>query len=170
MKMEDKYLFSYNNVDYTVEKLQEELTVEQFEKVKNVISREDYSVEEIIKILPSLDSGDNTVTMLNSRIKEMRIENGLTQSDVANVLDISQREYWRMEQDGFNPNFLRIATLARFYNVSMDWFSGLCNKRLTFGTFPENARVWCNGYNLQEMKEAKAKGEKIKPNTFDSLA
>ena len=66
-----------------------------------------------------------TLPIVNCNVKKLREQNDLTQSDLANTLCISQREYWRYEQDGYkiSPNTLRI--LAAFYNVSLDWIFGL---------------------------------------------
>lgn len=97
----------------------------------------------------------------NANIKELRLENGLTQAEVAKVLNISQREYWRYEQDGYSVNILTLAKLAVFYNISLDWISGAYPIRKSFIEGVETTNV--NGYYLSEMKEAKARGEKYIP-------
>lgn len=151
--MKDSILFTCNSIEYSLEKLKEELTEEQYKKVLDMISEENYEFENLINILPSLDSGEGTISALNSNIKKLRLENGLTQSDVANVLNISQREYWRLEQEGFNPNFSRLALLALFYNVSLDWLSGLCKERKPFGIYSEHTKNYINGYCLDDIKK-----------------
>jgi transcriptional regulator with XRE-family HTH domain len=62
---------------------------------------------------------------LNTVLKQLRQMHGLTQQNVADVLGITKTEYWRMEQENFLPNPLRIHLLAYFYNVSLDVLYGM---------------------------------------------
>ena len=101
------------------------------------------------------------LTFINQRIKELRLEHKLTQNDLAEVLGISQREYWRYEQEGYGVSILKLAYIAIFYNVSIDWFTGLYPEKKPF--FPDKRLINIRGYILEEMKEAKAKGEKYTP-------
>lgn len=133
--------------------LKEELTPEQFEKFKSTEKRA--GLEEAVYTLPIMDDDGKTITVLNRRIKELRLENGLSQNDLANILDISQKEYWRCEQDGYSMNITRLAEIAIFYNVSIDWLSGYCPERKPF--FNEGGITRVNGYSLEELKASKAK-------------
>ena len=104
-------------------------------------------------------------TMVNQRLKELRTENGLTQAEVAKILKISQREYWRYEQEGYNVNILKLGLLAMFYNISLDWISGFHEERKPFFANHQNTTI--NGYILKEIKEAKKRGEKYTPHSFE---
>lgn len=140
--------------------LREELTPEQWEKFEKL--KHENGIQAALMHLPSLDS-DGISSGVNARIKEIRLEHGFSQQDIANVLDVSQREYWRWEQDGYAVNILRLAELAIFYNVSLDWFSGY---HITKKPFYESQKETCvNGYILTEFKEAKARGEKYQPHS-----
>lgn len=147
------------------EVLKNELTPEQYESFEKTL--EGSGEEEAFKNLPYLGAEYNEgecVCQVNKRIKELRIENGLTQNDVANALDISQKEYWRYEQIGYNPNILRLAFLALFYNVSLDWISGFNEEKKPFiPNTPIYEANEINGYSLKDMKAAKARGEKYHP-------
>lgn len=96
---------------------------------------------------------EEIITPLNSRIKELRKENGLTQVDMAKILEITQKQYWLYEQDGYLLNILNIGFIAMFYNVSIDWLSGLCKTRKPFGDGDENSEYIINGYSLKAVLE-----------------
>lgn len=150
----------------TDEYLKEVLTPEQYEEYLK--TREEEGETEALCTLPDLGkefyTSDEEYTLVNGRIKELRIENGLTQVELANVLGVSHKEYWRYEQFGYSLSILRLAQIALFYNVSIDWFSGYIDKKKPF---IENTKIYeaniVNGYVLKEMKEAKSRGEKYKP-------
>lgn len=147
------------------EELKDELTPEQYEKYLKALKTND--MEEVAAALPylGLEYMEQTIYCpLNRRIREIRKENGLTQTELANVLSISQKEYWRYEQEGYSPHFFKLAHLAMFYNVSLDWFSGFNEEKKPFipNTPIYEANI-INGYSLKDMKAAKARGEKYKP-------
>ena len=133
--------------------LKEELTPEQWESFEH--TRDLLGIEEALANLPLMEIDDKGSTMVNRRLKELRKENGLTQNDLANVLDISQREYWRYEQEGYSVNMTILALIAIFYNVSLDWISGWHSKRKPF--FEENEEPMVNGYTLKSLKASKNK-------------
>lgn len=139
-------------------KLKKELTPEQFEKFQKDVG--DFGIEIALENLPTL-GGEVIMNVTNERIKEIRLEHGLTQVEVANVLNVSQREYWRYEQRGYSVNILFLAQLAIFYNVSLDWFSGYYPTKKPFYEADEQTSV--NGYILADMKAAKANGVKYSP-------
>ena len=59
------------------------------------------------------------------RLRDLREDRDLKQADVARILHISQQYYQRYEA-GKNELPLRHAiTLAKFYNVSLDYIAGL---------------------------------------------
>lgn len=94
---------------------------------------------------------------LNRRIKELRKENGLTQMDMAKVLGIQHKQYWLYEQVGYSMNVEKLAKIAMFYNVSIDWLSGYCDVKKPFGTGKETEHG-VNGFLLSTVKKAKAEG------------
>lgn len=90
---------------------------------------------------------------LNERIKELRIENGLSQNDLSTILDISRKDYWRYEQPGYSMSIQKLSAIAILYNVSIDWLSGYYPTRKPF--FPEDRIAKVNGYSLEEFKASK---------------
>lgn len=62
------------------------------------------------------------------RLKSLREENNLSQQAVANILNVSQRTYSYYENGRTIPPRLLI-TLAKYYNVSMDYMLGISNEK-----------------------------------------
>lgn len=62
------------------------------------------------------------------RLKSLREENNISQQEIANILNVSQRTYSYYENGRTIPPRLLIQ-LAKYYNVSMDYMLGISNKR-----------------------------------------
>lgn len=58
------------------------------------------------------------------RLKNLRIENGYTQRDMAQRLNIVQVSYLRWEQGKTEPNIDNICALCNIFNVSSDYLLG----------------------------------------------
>ncbi|MCI8660725.1 MAG: helix-turn-helix transcriptional regulator [Lachnospiraceae bacterium] len=67
------------------------------------------------------------------RIREIRDENRYTQQTIANILNIGQRTYSDYESGRTRIPVESLIILAKFYNVSMDYISGVSDIR---GVFP----------------------------------
>ena len=63
------------------------------------------------------------------RIRELREDNDLKQSDIAEQLKTTQQVYSRYEKGTNEIPLHHIITLARFYNVSCDYILGETNKK-----------------------------------------
>lgn len=64
---------------------------------------------------------------MNKKIKQLRIEHGYKQSDIAKILQISQQSYSRYETgDATLPAWI-VRELCEFYAVSADDFLELSN-------------------------------------------
>lgn len=147
--MEEKTPRSHN--------LKEEVTPEQLELFKKI--EKEKGVYEAVDILPAMDT-DETSDPVNSRIKAIRLENGLSQNDLANILGVSQRVYWRYEQNGYKVSPRVLREIATFYNVSVDWFIGAIDEERPLYETPKRYAVW--HYTLNEVKQLKAEGYKIR--------
>ena len=63
-------------------------------------------------------------SVIASRIKEARVNSGLSQKDIASHLNISQSTYSRMENAVLSPDCAQIRTLSGLYEISMLWLMG----------------------------------------------
>jgi len=63
------------------------------------------------------------------RIYDLREDADLRQKDVAEALAISTQQYSLYERGEREIPFHHVITLARFYNVSIDYIAGLTNQR-----------------------------------------
>ncbi len=59
-----------------------------------------------------------------NRLRELRIENGYLQSDVAKIINKSDRAVGLYERGERDPNSETWKILADFYNVSIDYLMG----------------------------------------------
>jgi transcriptional regulator with XRE-family HTH domain len=67
---------------------------------------------------------------VKDRIKKLRVDNGLTQSQLAEIIGIKQVAMSMIEKGTNNPTIQQIELLSKYFNVSTDY--------LFFGT--ENIR------------------------------
>ena len=57
---------------------------------------------------------------LCGKLKELRLNMGLTQEELASKLGLSRVNYTRYENGKVNPDYETIIKLADFYDVSLD--------------------------------------------------
>ena len=58
---------------------------------------------------------------IGAKLKELRKENGWTQQQVADMIDISRVNYTRYELNTSEPDFDILVRLADIYDVSLDY-------------------------------------------------
>ena len=81
------------------------------------------------KNTPMDDGIDISALCVADRLKDLRNQHKLTQKDVAEVLNISSREYLRYEQKNYCTRYVNLLILSVFYNVSLDYLFGLTNEQ-----------------------------------------
>ena len=64
----------------------------------------------------------------SKRMKELRVENNLSQTDVAKVLHCSQVAYGMYELGKRRISVENLVKLAKYSPVSMDYLAGLCDQ------------------------------------------
>ena len=63
--------------------------------------------------------------IFQQRLRQIRKSNGLTQEEAAKQLQIPYRSYRRYETGEAEPGISTAAAIADFFNVSLDYLSGL---------------------------------------------
>lgn len=63
------------------------------------------------------------------RIKDLREDSDMTQTAIADVLSISHQQYSLYERGEREIPFHHVITLAKFYNVSIDYIAELTNNK-----------------------------------------
>ena len=63
------------------------------------------------------------------RLRDLREDSDMTQKAVSEVLKISTQQYSLYERGDREIPFHHVITLAKFYNVSIDYIAGLTNKK-----------------------------------------
>ena len=62
------------------------------------------------------------------RLKELRVEAGLSTQQLAEKLGITNALISRWERDLCEPSIVALVAVAKFFNVSADYLSGLSDK------------------------------------------
>ena len=63
------------------------------------------------------------------RIRDLREDHDLTQTDLAKILNCSQRSYSYYESGGHDIPTQTLIALADYYDVSVDYLLGRTNKK-----------------------------------------
>ena len=63
------------------------------------------------------------------RIRDLREDADLKQREIAEVLSVSLQQYSLYERGDREIPFHHVITLAKYYNVSIDYIAGLTNKK-----------------------------------------
>lgn len=68
-----------------------------------------------------------------NRLKELRQQHGLTQADLANLLDLGPTAISNYEANRNEPAFDKLVQLANYFEVSCDYLLGMSDKYLPVG-------------------------------------
>ena len=63
------------------------------------------------------------------RLRELRASAGLTQTEIADILDMQQNQYSRYERGERELPMHQFVVLAQHYKVSLDYMVGLSDTR-----------------------------------------
>ncbi|MBQ7897336.1 MAG: helix-turn-helix transcriptional regulator [Clostridia bacterium] len=67
--------------------------------------------------------------MYYQRLRDLREDRDMKQSQVAEILGMKQQQYARYESGIQEIPLHHIITLAKYYNVSLDYIAGLTNNK-----------------------------------------
>lgn len=62
--------------------------------------------------------------MFAERLRQLRLDEGITQSELAVIANLSLRGYRKFELGENSPNMVTLITLADYFNVSLDYLVG----------------------------------------------
>lgn len=65
-------------------------------------------------------------------LEELRVNSGLTQKELAKLLNITNKAYWSYESGRTEPNIETLIKIADYFDVSLDYLCGRQNKNLLF--------------------------------------
>lgn len=61
------------------------------------------------------------------RLKELRLENNVSQLEIAKLLNMSKMAISHWERGNSEPSIEQLKLLARFFDVSVDYLIGFCD-------------------------------------------
>ena len=67
----------------------------------------------------------------NTRLKELRIERGQTQKELANAIEVGRTTVSEYESGKIVPKQEGLLKIANHFNVSVDYLAGVSNERAT---------------------------------------
>lgn len=74
--------------------------------------------------------------LFHQRLRDVREDRDLNQTEIARVLDTTQEQYSRWERGAYQMPIEHYKTLARYYNVSIDYLAGLADTPKTLDGTP----------------------------------
>lgn len=74
-----------------------------------------------------MSSNKEALPVYSQRLKELRFEKGLGQVALADALNVSRAVVSMWENGKREPSMTSLMALARFYGVSIDYITGLCD-------------------------------------------
>lgn len=63
--------------------------------------------------------------LFSERLQQLRKEKGLKQSELANILNTTQRRISYMESGKVEPDLETLVAIARHFNVTLDYLVGI---------------------------------------------
>ena len=67
----------------------------------------------------------NKINVFAKRLRELRVQEGITQTQLASKLNIRQQSYLRYELGTGEPSLSTLREIALFFNVSTDYLLGI---------------------------------------------
>lgn len=67
--------------------------------------------------------------MIYTRLRDLREDHDLNQTQIAEILGTTQTQYSRWERGAQEIPLHHFITLAKFYKVSLDYLAGLTNRK-----------------------------------------
>ncbi len=67
-----------------------------------------------------------------NRIRDLREDKDLTQHEIAKILNISQQQYSRYENELCEMTYDQLITLAKYYHTSIDYILYLTDERKSY--------------------------------------
>ncbi len=62
-------------------------------------------------------------------LKKLRLESGLSQQQLANVVGVSQQSINKYENHGVEPDIATLIAFAKYFNTSVDYLIGITDIR-----------------------------------------
>ncbi len=81
------------------------------------------------------------------RLKQLRIENNLRQSDVAKVLKVTPEAYSMWETGVRQPSLAGLITLSSLYGVTLEYLVGITDARRDYGNLSTDEERVLGWYN-----------------------
>ena len=82
------------------------------------------SKERYLKFLKKRKKEEEKKNLFSVRLKELRLQHGFSQEELAEQIGIKQNSYSDWENGKCKPNYEKLEKIADFFGVSLDWLFG----------------------------------------------
>ena len=86
--------------------------------------------------------------MIAERLKDIRIENDLTQAQMANILNTTQTSYNRWENNAELISLKKLTRVCNYFNTSMDYLIGITRNNIGNGKHDLDYKVVGNNIKI----------------------
>lgn len=80
--------------------------------------------EEYKELLSQNKKEEEKKNLFSVRLKELRLQHGFSQEELAEKIGIKQNSYSDWEHGKCKPNYEKLEKIADFFGVSLDWLFG----------------------------------------------
>lgn len=70
---------------------------------------------------------DKQILQISQTIKELRLQRGITQTELSQALGVKQSCVSKWERGNTVPNVVQVIALAKLFDVSADYILGISN-------------------------------------------
>ena len=86
----------------------------------------DYLLSENLEISKEsyLKLKEEKKNLFSARLKELRLQHGFSQQEIAELLGVKRNTYSDWENGKCKPNYEKLEKIADFFGVSLDWLFG----------------------------------------------
>ena len=91
--------------------------------------------------------------MIAERLKDIRIENDLTQAQMAKILNTTQTSYNRWENNVELISLKKLTRVCNYFNTSMDYLVGITRNNIGNGKHDLDYKVVGNNIKIKKKKK-----------------
>lgn len=86
--------------------------------------------------------------IFGKRLKQIRIERGLQQEDVAEILNLHRATISRYENNQREPDINTLINIAKHFDISIDWLLGITDRKVSVNNLNSQVNNFTDLYEI----------------------